>query len=399
MNRLIILAPNDRYNYGDLIFSHIIKWQLSDVYDDFINVATIENDLTSVGGDKVHGISYLYHLPENDTYDLIVAGGESLFSNWAVCLSYLSGKYGFLPIFSRLLRKLCNENIALRIENKLGAALFHARTQYPYTIGKKELPFINKLFYNAVGGNSLSKDFISKENTKLLKTIDYLSVRDNNAYKLLCEEEVPCSFVPDSAILMSDLYPREKLKYLISTTTQQFVESVPNYVVFQINKFIGLNNLDSICNLLQKIHIEFGVNILLCPIGYAMGHEDPVALSEIAERINKPYIHMPQNILSVWDIMYLIASSELFIGSSLHGVITAMSFNVPYIGLKVKKTINYIKSWGIKELSYSFNLDVSEMIKCKLEINNNAQLENNSNKQKNISLDSFEKIRKIRSNK
>ena len=395
MNRLIILAPNDRYNYGDLIFSHIIKWQLSDVYDDFINVATIENDLTSVGGDKVHGISYLYHLPENDTYDLIVAGGESLFSNWAVCLSYLSGKYRFLPIFSRLLRKLCNEYIALRIENKLGAALFHARTQYPYTIGKNELPFINKLFYNAVGGNSLLVNkMINNKNIKLLRNIDYLSIRDINTYTVLQEKGIKCFLVPDSAILMSNLYPREKLKYLISTTIQHFIESTPNYVVFQINKFIGLNNLDEICTLLQKIHIEFGVDILLCPIGYAIGHEDPVALSQIAERINKPYIHMLQSVLSIWDIMYLISSSKLFIGSSLHGVITAMSFNVPYIGINVEKTISYIDTWSkYKKQNYSHGFDILDMVRAKLL--NNLLLED-SQKQKNLVIKSFNIIKNIK---
>ena len=193
---------------------------------------------------------------------------------------------------------------------------------------------------------------------------------------------------------MSNLYPREKLKYLISTTIQHFIESTPNYVVFQINKFIGLNNLDEICTLLQKIHIEFGVDILLCPIGYAIGHEDPVALSQIAERINKPYIHMLQSVLSIWDIMYLISSSKLFIGSSLHGVITAMSFNVPYIGINVEKTISYIDTWSkYKKQNYSHGFDILDMVRAKLL--NNLLLED-SQKQKNLVIKSFNIIKNIK---
>lgn len=49
---------------------------------------------------------------------------------------------------------------------------------------------------------------------------------------------------------------------------------------------------------------------------------------------------------NLFDIMWLIKSSKLYIGSSLHGIITSMSFGVPYIGYCKKKLMTYIDTWG-----------------------------------------------------
>jgi len=51
--------------------------------------------------------------------------------------------------------------------------------------------------------------------------------------------------------------------------------------------------------------------------------------------------------------MALIANASLYIGTSLHGVITAMSYGLPYVGLNKKqvKVQQYLKTWGVEELS------------------------------------------------
>jgi polysaccharide pyruvyl transferase WcaK-like protein len=53
--------------------------------------------------------------------------------------------------------------------------------------------------------------------------------------------------------------------------------------------------------------------------------------------------------------MYLISNSKIFIGTSLHGIITAMSYMVPYIGVfkENRKIDEYLKTWGIDGLNYS----------------------------------------------
>jgi exopolysaccharide biosynthesis predicted pyruvyltransferase EpsI len=76
----------------------------------------------------------------------------------------------------------------------------------------------------------------------------------------------------------------------------------------------------------------------------APNHEDQKVLKRI-KTLNSEvhYIH-PNNL---YDIMYLISNSNCYIGTSLHGMITAQSFNIPFMPLnkKVVKMDNYCKTW------------------------------------------------------
>src|SRR5699024_2081618 len=66
---------------------------------------------------------------------------------------------------------------------------------------------------------------------------------------------------------------------------------------------------------------------------------------------------MPRNI---YEIMGLIAFSKVYLGTSLHGAITAMSYLVPAIGLnrKVHKLESYMRTWVSTQYS---NLDFHEI--------------------------------------
>lgn len=345
MRRLIIIAPNDRYNYGDLIFSHIVKFKLRKYYDEIIDVATVANDLRAVGGDIVKPLNYIYELPQEDINDIIVAGGESLCSNWGICISYLSSKYSFLPLLERVLNKMFNKSKVDLIKNSIGRILFNGKTYYPYTIGKCELHNVNRIFYNSLGGATLSKGNFTNSTVEILKSVDYISVRDENSFRLLKDNGINANLCPDSAILMSECFSLDYLKTIVSFSVLDYVEKCQNRIVFQINKSIGLRDLTEICDLLKKAYLTTGFNVCLCPVGFALGHEDHIALKAIYNKINSGCVVLFEK-LSIWEIMYLIGSSKLFVGSSLHGVITAMSYNIPYIGVKVPKTHKYIMEWG-----------------------------------------------------
>lgn len=95
--------------------------------------------------------------------------------------------------------------------------------------------------------------------------------------------------------------------------------------------------------------------------------------------------------------MGLIANSKGFIGSSLHGCITAMSYCKPYLGLEVPKTVNYINDWGLGNDycadCYNFYSKFQNMINCTPET-----LEKNLVYQMNKSDESFRNIQNIIAN-
>ena len=391
MKKCYIIAPNDRYNYGDLLFSYVLVEKIGNLYDDISHIATIDQDLTSVGGHKVKSIRSIKEIHKSEKFDIIVAGGHSLFCPWPFVLYCLDNRYIWLSKLNYGLKRFVGDNISNRIIQYLSQITFGIKIAYPYSIGKHEISGIEKLIYNSVDGNL--KSTLSNQDKKILKTADYLSVRSKRTCQILKNNGLNAHLYPDSAIQISSIFPKEKLIEKTNIKSEQFSS---RYIVFQINRELGEKYFNEIICNLKDILNETDRQIVLCPIGFAMGHDDLLILEKLYESINSKRIILYRN-LTIWDIMSLIAHSEVFIGSSLHGCITAMSYSRPYLGLDVKKTIEYIADWGLGEQFYSnckeFNTKLYSIINYPT-----AALEKNLNDQLNQSEESFRNIQRILTN-
>ena len=58
--RLYIYAPNDRFNYGDLLFPYVLRFYFRKYFDDIVYVSTSESDLSNLGGIPTVGYKALY---------------------------------------------------------------------------------------------------------------------------------------------------------------------------------------------------------------------------------------------------------------------------------------------------------------------------------------------------
>src|SRR5690606_17406017 len=205
---------------------------------------------------------------------------------------------------------------------------------------------------NSVGGGvSLDENQLKNVNSS-----DYIAVRDKRSFDFLRERVSKEVFmVPDSAIILSDVFPKEKItksKEVLNLHTKE-----EKYIFFQVSKARVKNNIDSIVKELEDLSTKSLHKILLCPIGTALGHEDHVVLKQIFDKLNckKVFIEKP----SIHDILFLIIHAELYVGSSLHGAISAMSYGVPYLTLDKRQTKikSYLESWSIGELSNMYEID------------------------------------------
>jgi len=62
------------------------------------------------------------------------------------------------------------------------------------------------------------------------------------------------------------------------------------------------------------------------------------------------FITAPED-LDIWEIMALIARSSLYVGTSLHGYITAFAFGIPRLGLgKIKKLTGFRDTWDLPSM-------------------------------------------------
>lgn len=317
---MYIHCASDRFNYGDLLFPYVVVGYFKDIIDDFIICSTTESDLSDRGALKTEGFHVLQEMNPLHYNILMVAGGECIFCEWKDILGYV------------------------REDTEPNAEKIYP-TRYPFTISKQELPHIDRLLYNSVGCHQLDERedlYGNAQNRDIMASADYVSVRDKTTSSGMNRLKVDHYCSPDSAILLSRMYDAT---YLQGRTTHIVREvQKKRYLFFQI----GLVHLKlwtrDFAEILSRIAAEKNVHLCLCPIGTALGHDDHIALKKVAELLPTDIYTMIDN-PSIWDIMSLISQAEMYVGSSLHGAITAMSYNRPLIGFGPRKLQTYIETW------------------------------------------------------
>lgn len=385
MKRLFILSPSDRFNYGDMLFPYVVTHYFKKYVDEIVNCSTCSSDLSAKGGIPTYGIDKIVNVVKEDGVDnyLIVAGGECLFSRWSVILSFIykdiDRKMNFISSLPhlRVIKYLANVCMTYYIRKK-----YKVPTFYPFTIGLDEIPGFKNILYNSVGSVSLinnPKIIRSQRCKKILKSAAYLSVRDSLTSSALDKMGVKHVLCPDSAILMSEVFSDNFLEKSVSDEVKNIKNM--NYIFFQINKLSGEDRERFYSDILNRIYLSTGTKIILCPIGTAYGHEDDIILSNISKYMNNGSFLLIKS-PSIWEIMYLIKYSKLYVGTSLHGAITAYSFSIPIVTHGKKKVRQYISEWGG---CFSDPQQIEEDIIKQL----TAPVVSSSSKQKQLVLSSF----------
>lgn len=392
-NEIFILSAGERLNYGDLLFPHIISKVFGERKDlVYRNFGLINSDLSKVGAIPTESLRRFYNSQKTGSRNrtVIVAGGEVLGPGWSDLLKCDSF------IFNQLTRQKYFRSF-LNL-NAIAKAWLGGKTDHAYIMDKKVIDA--KIIYNSVGGNNLPYHDSKKMSRiiQLLESADYFSVRDSFTFQSLKSAGMQNIYlVPDCAVLISELYDRDFLRRKISKKNADKINNLKNrdYVFFQVNRKLGEKYFERLYEFLSEIYSQYRLQIVLCPIGKALSHEDEIPLRNISLKLRAHHQYLSE--VNIWEIMYLISNAKLFIGSSLHGVITAMSFTVPYLGLFEEsiKVGNYIKTWGVEGLDKCYSeseilLNFKEVVSTPKEI-----LKCNTNEQAIKVIESFNRIKEI----
>jgi len=226
--------------------------------------------------------------------------------------------------------------------------LSHNKVAIPFCPSKEELENNQlNLFFSSVGGVFFGTKEKPK-NSKLINTLQkssLLSVRDQRSFDSMKLFGLSPKLVPDSAIIMSDIFAQD---FLYSGTNLKTLKD-KKYMFLQLGRYKSPNDLKAFVKQLKSVGAQLELEIVLCPIGLAPGHEDDVVLNKIHKLEASFTLIKPKNI---YDIMFAISNASLYVGTSLHGLITAQSFGRPYVGLNknLPKLDSYIKTWTDKEM-------------------------------------------------
>ena len=268
-------------SFGDLIFPHIVEYFL----DEFEICHVSPGKLPTKWIDQKQVISVDDAFKKTDWDGILVGGGDLIHSpkNF-IWKENIYQKYGALSSL------WC------------GASLFSAKLGIPCAWNSPGVP------YDA----SLDKTTLTKSS---LDCVDYISVRDNLSrenLKTMTNENIIVS--PDSAILLSDVWPKRKSK--------------DKYVTLSITNDDLLKKKDDIFKLFSTItnSKEFPDKIIILPLMAWRGFDESKELEDLQKKFD---ITVFDRASSLFECAMAIANSFVYIGNSLHGLITAVSYGVP----------------------------------------------------------------------
>ena len=272
-------------------------------------------------------------LPPQGQDWLMVAGGESLGATRQVLYGFINPLYG----------KLRNFKLFKRLDHRLNLVgrLTGVYNDYPF------IPAISpeRVLYNSVGASALAKlpPQALRTLAERLQASPYVALRCQKSYQVLEPYlDNNLHLVPDCAMLLNKIYPKFSLSSLCSG--QLFNQLPAQYIYVQLSHPKTQGHEAEIASQLTTLHQKTGLPLVGMPIGTAPGHADHVRLQQMARRVPGMQ-YLPVG--NIYDIMYTIAQSQLYVGTSLHGMITAAAYQIPFVSLHPRQTklVSFQQTW------------------------------------------------------
>ncbi|GAC03577.1 hypothetical protein GAGA_0714 [Paraglaciecola agarilytica NO2] len=281
---------------------------------------------------------------------LVVVGGEVLCASNLTLLMHVQKT----PIAYKVLDSA--RFLFRRYLSVVTKRFYGTRWEFPYIPPKREFSNNIKIAYSTVGGGiSTLPPRVKELVAARLRSADYFSVRDNRTLSDVSKEVGNVKLYPDSVLLIPALLTEEELTDKVSERVKAACED--NYLCFQASPHkVGLN-VEVVAETIIKISEAKRQKVILLPIGYASSHDDLIFLRKLHNLFPQNTLLLSE--LTVWEIMFTIMRANCFIGTSLHGVVTAMAFAVPHfvINPKIDKVSSFVKDWSVDPFNNSYSLD------------------------------------------
>jgi hypothetical protein len=213
----------------------------------------------------------------------------------------------------------------------------------PFLINPDDLPRDSTVFYLSCGA---PHNFLPAESEQVKRTLDsacFIYLRDEQSAEKLRRAGVSreITVAPDLAVTLSDQFEHaEQAKRGRAILSGMGIDAGRPVLCFQSKPYTDFN-VDEILRQLKRYQERTQSEIVLLPTGYCHGDQ------ELLQRLSKQSGGVLKfvDVHSVFDMISIIAASNLFIGTSLHGNITAFSYGIPHLfgPLPVDKAEGFLK--------------------------------------------------------
>jgi polysaccharide pyruvyl transferase WcaK-like protein len=318
--RIAHFGTFDVENYGDLLFPGLVEHGLRPLEAEVVHVSPLggqpyEDVPACIGVESVRS---------SGQFDAVVIGGGNI----------VHARSSSLPDYRRV-RRTAYSSLWM------GAAQLAARQDIP-------------LVFNAPG---VPRPFVGLSRrivADVVRQAVYVAVRDERSRDLLSAAGAPgVEVVPDTALALSDLIPVPR-----SSSTAVPVEG--DYFVAHVNSRYGMRDDLAVAARIDSIARDRGARPVLVAIGPCHGDDET---AERVARLMSSDVTVIARPRRVRDVAATIAGARFYVGSSLHGFITASTYGVPgvliadrgaqhkFLGLleQLGEQDRMVTSWGAAE--------------------------------------------------
>lgn len=209
-----------------------------------------------------------------------------------------------------------------------------SRTKYPEGyIWEKPLEYARQecipAIINCVG---VSYDLMKSEGEKLRKaaaSVRYWSVRDQFSERRLASAGIEnVTLVADNLWYLNQMYSKDWLESARRKLEEKYaVDLTTPYIIVQYGT---TRDADALSTQLRDIKVCTGCRICLMAVNYC--HEDWTGVKLLAEAGSGEFETLDMY-LQPPEMIAVISGASAFLGTSLHGNLTAASYDVPFVGL------------------------------------------------------------------
>lgn len=171
---------------------------------------------------------------------------------------------------------------------------------------------------------------------KYLSQASYISLRDRFSKMRIdsvCREGTETVEVCDNHWMFNIHYPAEQLAGIRESLAPELgIDLKRSYTVLQYGTTYEYRTVSEAA---RRIRADYGTEIILLPVNYC--HEDMEALLLISGELKDECVLVDRKLEPV-EIMSIIAGASVFMGTTLHGTLTALSYHVKALALDMYHT-------------------------------------------------------------
>lgn len=306
---IVLFGTFDVDNYGDCLFPLIAEHQLT----------------KRLGKIRLYPFSPTNRLPRIANYSRVYAFHElgETFSEPPSCFVIGGGE---------LLRTDYALHSYPQVRNLL----------YPYSVKTWLLPIMVAkswncpCVFNAVGwGRAFDEEFMQIA-TSFLKKLDLCFVRDPFTAERLSQIDVPVEVVPDSGFSVPELLTHREWEARSKQMANDF-RLPPKFLVAQASLYLRANHA-KFTNAVGQVAAATGLPVVLLPTSHIMSDIESLKVMRRALRKKGIKTFMINRVLNTLETSSILRSSELYIGTSLHGAIITLSFGKPVVSFSPRAT-------------------------------------------------------------